>query len=31
MAKSPITPRVREIRANPRSTSAKFRWAIKAG
>ncbi len=30
IAKSPIRPRVNEIRANPRSSSAKFRWAIKA-
>jgi len=30
IAKSPIRPRVREIRSNPRSTSAKFRWAIRA-
>jgi len=30
ITKSPIRPRTGEIRANPRSSSAKFRWAIKA-
>lgn len=30
IAKNPITPRIKEIRDNPRSSSAKFRWAIKA-
>jgi len=29
IAKSPITPRIREIRDNPRSSSAKFRWAMR--
>ena len=27
-AKNPIVPRIKEIKSNPRSASAKFRWAI---
>ena len=30
VAKNPITPRVKERMSNPRSSSAKFRWAKKA-
>ena len=30
-SKSAVTPRTNEIMQNPRSSSAKFRWAIKAG
>lgn len=30
IAGDPITPKVKEVRANPRSASAKFRWAVKA-
>ena len=29
-AQNPISPRYNEIRSNPRSASAKFRWAIKS-